>query len=415
MTTKYFAVKPFKHGRTYYRAGDEITGFTGWWRYWQLLRYRYVNKVDTTGAPVLGVITPGSTTLSLAVTGIAAVGGDPWINFEYKLDQGAWTAFKPVDVESPFTITGLTNGTTYAVRVRGINAAGAGTASNSVNGIPATTPALPTALAATPLATTVSIAFTAGDSGGHAISNYQYKVGTGAWTALSPADAATPVTVPGLTTGTAYSVLLRAVNDMGAGAQSAALTFTTDSVPAAPTALAATVGNETVSIAFTPGSDNGAAISAYQYTLNNGTDWFGTTPATTASPMVLTMPNDVEYTVKIRAINAVGNGVASAAVVFTPAHQVPAAPTGLTATPSALAVSIAFTAPNMNGGALVEYEHSFNNGTDWFGTTPDTIATPYLMTLPANDYTVVLRAVNDVGNGPKSAPVTFTVPGDPGD
>mgnify|MGYP003335779900 CR=1 FL=1 len=38
MATKYFANKPIKHGRTYYRPGDEITGFVDLaseraWRY----------------------------------------------------------------------------------------------------------------------------------------------------------------------------------------------------------------------------------------------------------------------------------------------------------------------------------------------------------------------------------------------
>jgi len=226
VATKYFARKPINHKGTHYRPGDEITGFTGWWRYWQYLRYARVNQVDTIGAPVLGVITPGNLSLSLAVTGIEAVGGDPFTNFEYQLDAGSWVAFDPVDVLSPFTISGLTNGTTYAVRVRGLNAAGAGTQSNSVNGTPRTVPAAPTTLIATPGDTQASIAFTAGATGGSAITNYKYRVGTGAWTAFAPVDTATPVVITGLTNDVEVSVTLRAVNAAGDGAISAPVLVT---------------------------------------------------------------------------------------------------------------------------------------------------------------------------------------------
>lgn len=226
MATKYFANKPIKHGRSYYRPGDEITGFTGWWRYWQYLRYNRVNRVDTASAPVINSYTAGNGQVSLNVT-IPSDNGDAFSNYEYKLDSGAWTAFDPATIDSPFVIAGLTNGTTYAVRIRALDAAGAGTQSNSVNCTPYTTPAAPTSLVATPGSTSCSIAFTAGNNGGSAITNYEYKIGTGSWTALSPADSTTPVTIPGLTAETEYSVRLRAVNAAGSGTQSAAVTFTT--------------------------------------------------------------------------------------------------------------------------------------------------------------------------------------------
>lgn len=87
-------------------------------------------------------------------------------------------------------------------------------------------PGAPTNLVATSGNTTASIAFTAGSANHSHILNYQYKVGSGSWTSLSPADAASPVTITGLTNGSQVGIKLRAVNAAGAGAESASVNVT---------------------------------------------------------------------------------------------------------------------------------------------------------------------------------------------
>ncbi len=53
------------------------------------------------------------------------------------MDGGiSWTTRDPVGTWSPLTIHGLTNGTQYSVKIRGINADGVGTASTAVSGTP---------------------------------------------------------------------------------------------------------------------------------------------------------------------------------------------------------------------------------------------------------------------------------------
>lgn len=89
-----------------------------------------------------------------------------------------------------------------------------------------TLPGAPTSLVATPGDTEVSIAFVAPADGGSAITNYEYKVGAGAWTAFDPADTATPVVVAGLENDVEVSIRLRAVNAVGSGPQSDAVTAT---------------------------------------------------------------------------------------------------------------------------------------------------------------------------------------------
>ena len=97
-------------------------------------------------------------------------------------------------------------------------------------------PETPTSLSATALSdTSISIAFTAGGANGSPITNYKYALSTnggstyGAFTALDPADATSPITISELTEATSYYFKLKAINDMGESIESDATTITTPS------------------------------------------------------------------------------------------------------------------------------------------------------------------------------------------
>jgi hypothetical protein len=85
------------------------------------------------------------------------------------------------------------------------------------------------------------------------------------------------------------------------------------SVANAPTSLVATAGDGQVSVAFTAPTDNGgSAITDYDYQLDGGS-WVSA--GTTSSPIVITgLTNGTSYSIKLRAVNAAGNGAESAAV-----------------------------------------------------------------------------------------------------
>jgi hypothetical protein len=90
----------------------------------------------------------------------------------------------------------------------------------------------PTSLSTVATPTSVAISFTAPtNDGGTAITNYEYSFNNSTWTALSPADAVSPVTISGLTENTAYTVYLRAVNIVGSGPGSSGASFTTPLSP----------------------------------------------------------------------------------------------------------------------------------------------------------------------------------------
>lgn len=66
--------------------------------------------------------------------------------------------------------------------------------------------------------TTLTIYFTAGAANGSTVSNYQYSTNNGSsFTALSPTDAVSPITITGLTNGTTYQIVIKAVSNLGVG------------------------------------------------------------------------------------------------------------------------------------------------------------------------------------------------------
>lgn len=140
-------------------------------------------------------------------------------------------------------LTGLINGT-YVFRW----SVSSGTCNPSTDditlriGVTATTPSAPTNLTATAGNSQVEVAFTAGADGGASITNYEYSTDGGTtWTALNPADTASPVTITGLTNGTQYNIKLRAINSVGSGVSSTTVAAT----PNIPSVLSSSIASLT--------------------------------------------------------------------------------------------------------------------------------------------------------------------------
>jgi lipoprotein-anchoring transpeptidase ErfK/SrfK len=89
--------------------------------------------------------------------------------------------------------------------------------------------------------------------------------------------------------------------------------------PDAPTITAVTpTATGTLVVSYTiPASDGGSAITSYQASVDGGANW----PTCSDAPgtcTLLNLTNGTAYSVQIRAVNAAGPGVASAAVTGTP-------------------------------------------------------------------------------------------------
>ena len=128
----------------------------------------------------------------------------------------------------------LTNGQSYAVAVRAVNAAGAGPAT-TVTASPVPTPGAPQRLRGEPGDAQVTLRWEAPASdGGSPILRYEYAIDdSGTWI---DAGGDLEETVRDLTNGQSYAVAVRAVNAAGAG-PSAEVTATPVTTPGAPQRL----------------------------------------------------------------------------------------------------------------------------------------------------------------------------------
>ena len=91
-------------------------------------------SATTANAPTALVATAGDGQVSIAFTAPSTDGGAAITDYEYQLDGGAWTS--SVKTSSPVVITGLTNGTSYNIKLRAVNSAGNGAESAAVSVLP---------------------------------------------------------------------------------------------------------------------------------------------------------------------------------------------------------------------------------------------------------------------------------------
>ena len=157
---------------------------------------------------------------SLSVAFTAGSGGGTASQYNAYTTTGG---FSGSSSSSTVTISGLTNNTSFTVYGNAQNNYGTSVNTGNASAItPTTRPQAPTiGTASTPGSNTVSLTFTAGNNGGKNITNYKWSSDGSTYTAFSPAQTTSPLTITGLTNGVAYNFYIKAVNANGDGEASA--------------------------------------------------------------------------------------------------------------------------------------------------------------------------------------------------
>ena len=319
------------------------------------------------------------------------------------------TGTKITGATSPYTHTGLTNGTTYYYIVTAVNLGGESVASSQVSASPLpSVPSAPTGVSASAGDTQNTVTWSAVT--GATSYNIYWSTTTGVTTlnGTKITGASSPYTHTGLTNGTTYYYIVTAVN---AGGESIASSQVSASplppVPSAPTGVSATAGDTQNTVTWS------AVTGATSYniywstttgvTTSNGTKITGATSPYTHSGLT----NGTTYYYIVTAANLGGESIESSQVSASPLPSVPSAPTGVSATAGNAQVSLTWTA--VSGATSYKVYRSTTSGTQ--GTLLGTsTSAAYTDSTAANGvtYYYTITAVNAGGESAGSTQVSGT-------
>ena len=381
------------------------------------------------GAPTsLTATASGGTQIDLAWTAPADNGGRvvEGYQIEYSDDAGTSWSVLVADTQTTDTMysdTTLSGGETRHYRVSAINSIDTGAASTVAD---ATTPSGPgvasvtvdqASITQTTAAVTVTVANLQNDL--HTV-YLRYRAEGGVWPSVAnqstpTSGAAITFTLTGLTGNTAHYVAVSLDSGFASGVKTA--TFTTS-----PTKPGQTTGvnftlkwNGVLAISWiAPQNDGGSAITGYKVQWKSGSQSFGdpsrehTTGASARVYTITGLTNGTEYTVRVIAVNAVGDGPPSNEKTATPVGP-PDAPPNVQAGSGHQQLTVNWGAPNDRGSAITEYTLQWKSGGQGFNSSRQrTIAAPSRTdTIPSLDngteYTVRVKATTALGDSGWSA------------
>jgi hypothetical protein len=368
---------------------------------------------------------PGSPTItSYATVGTSATiffsapvetGGVDITSYKYSIDGG--TTFIATDyASSPILIPSLVLEQSYSVALKAVNIFGESAASAVYTVVLAVSPDPPTISDITAGDSKLTVAFTLPtDTGSADLYNVGYSINGGATYNYNATPSLTsPLEITGLTNGTSYYVALQVVNVAGKfSVGSNVLIGTPMGLPLAPTGLELTSGDTQLTAYFTQPINGVLLVTNYKYQLDDGA-WLPITPTKTGSPVVITgLTNGTEYSVKLKAVSAAGDGEASLAALGTPA-ALAAAPTITSVTPGNAQLSVLFTkSPFLGGLPLQNYSYSIDSGRTYAVATvtdlsPTTGSFDITGLTNGTAYSVLLKARTAVGLGKPSNSLSGT-------
>lgn len=167
----------------------------------------------------------------------------------------------------------------------------------------------------------------------------------------------TSAVVTGLSNGQAYRFQVRASNELGTSAFTPlSAPVTPDVVPGVPTNVAGVGGNGVVSLSWSaPAANGGTPLTGYKVLVSAADVLVRTVPlAGTATSVDITgLSNGTAYSFSVLAVNAHGDGAASAASAPVTPMTLPGAPVLGETTVSGETVTVRWAAPESDGGSPV--------------------------------------------------------------
>ena len=226
-----------------------------------------------------------------------------------------------------------------------------------------TAPAAPTLTSAAGGASAVTLSWSAPADGGSAITGYQVWRGTasGAETLLETVGVQESYIDSAVVSGTTYWYQVAALNAVGIGPRSNERSAVLAEAPSAPELLGAPADGAVALTWTEPADDGGSAVSGYRLyrKVGTGPEALHATLGADASYVDFAVTNGTEYTYRITAVNAAGEGASSNSVTVTPTSPnvitAPDPPQLLTGarTKTGVGVVLTWSAPADDGGSPI--------------------------------------------------------------
>jgi Ca2+-binding RTX toxin-like protein len=358
-------------------------------------------------------------------------GGERINNFvvDVSTDNGAtWRSAKDTESTSlSYRVGGAAPGTTYLVRVAATNKIGTGEfVTTSVTTLAAVAKA-PTNLTVTNVGLrSLSLGWSLpASNGGSPILDYKIEFssnGGTTWNELAHnASPSRSFNVTGLLRGKNYLFKVAAINEVGVGASSVAVSATTLIAPAtAPQSLTSTSSATAAQFSWLAPADNGgASVTSYRVEYSkDGLTWLTLAAKSTAASFKLSgLTPGATYQVRVAATTRAGLGAFLTGSITTP-KIVASAPGQLRALEiSQTSLTLAWSLPALNGGAPItdyQVEVSANGGSTW-KVVPHEAANNLSIQvtgLPSGTNRLFrVAAVNEVGVGAYSSQISATTLG----
>jgi large repetitive protein len=314
--------------------------------------------------------------------------------YDCKLDSGNF-----ISCTSPTSYTSLTQGA-HTFQVRSIdNNSNVSSVVNFPWTVDLTAPT--TSITASPDAinnsTSVTISFTAVDTGGASIASFECKLDSGSF-----ADCSSPITYSSLAQGS-HTMIVHAIDTAGnIGSDQTAtwvadLTVPTISISSTPAVL---TNSTSGSFSFSGNDTGGGSVALYQCSID------GEPYLTCTSPQSYSLLSENAHIFAVRSVDTAGN--TGTAATFNWTVDITPPTLSMSGTPSlfsnSTSATLTFSGTDTGGGSIASYQCSIDSGSFTTCTSPKTYTS-----LSQATHTFAVRATDTAGNTSGAQSTSWTV------